>query len=349
MKNFFITIFQYLREILKPPQAFSWQTLIWLSVFSGIMSGLATDIVQQILAFCGWIFLILGVSWATTAELPFMGGIAVGAWLTGALICIFIFGIWSNEIPPIAYILWFPISAVLASVRHFFDGNLKIIEPDSDSKQKIIILIGCNLLIACWIQFYFVIESWSNQYPTITTDEITQSAFVQRFDQPSAMIPRGGLILNIMEKPVRDELTNKNWSQVEKWLLKYNDNLNKIHAQVNKNLSIIEEDKWWKFKYQLVSAIYGYKLTLSAIWTGPRSQTGEYYIEKACQIIQVNQKKPKTRKKVKKPPETDNKKLQIKKKEPPKDDNIKPEPPPIQVAQVKCEPLGKLWFEWYKK
>ena len=338
MKTFFLSLIQSIREILKPPQAFSWQTLIWLSVFSGLMSNLSTDFVQNLLAFFGWIFLILGISWVTTEELPFIEGIAVGAWITGALLCIFVCSIWTSEIPPIAYILWFPVSACLASLRHLFDENsLTFIQPNKTAKQTIIILLSANILVACWFQLYFTMQTWVKEYPTILTDEFSQSAFVIRLDPPSLGIPRGGLVLNQMEKYLQDELDRQPWLQVEKWLLKdknQQNNINKLMNEVKKDIVLIDEDMWWKYKYKLQSNVSGYKIQFIAIWQGPRSQSGEYYIDKICQIIEVNPKKPKN-----------NNKKQL------SNDNINLNPPPklISLTEIKCDPLGKLWFQWYKK
>lgn len=283
-----INVFKGIQKLLTPPRAFSWQTLIWLSIFSWIMSSLSTEPVQNILAFMGWIFLITGVNWATIVNPPKIAGFSVGPWFTGALVCIFIFGNWTEGRSSIALIFWPPISAIIACIPDFFAPGLKFRFPPLSVRPRIVILLASNLLISCWLQFYFVLQSWVEQYPTLLLlDNLQKSAFLVRIGTPSELEPRGKLILNSLEPKLRDQLNNRAWPDVERWLINKKITLEVIRKQAQKELKPQEEDFWWVLKYEVSSAGSGYNLKLRSVWQGPRPKQGEYYLEKVCQIRQV--------------------------------------------------------------
>ncbi|MEM6752780.1 MAG: DUF5357 family protein, partial [Cyanobacteria bacterium P01_C01_bin.38] len=83
-----------IKKFFIPPKAFSWQTLIYLSLFSWLMSFLANDgPIQDIIAFFGWAFLIAGTSWYTTDKPLYIPGtiMPVGAVITGFIVSVFAF------------------------------------------------------------------------------------------------------------------------------------------------------------------------------------------------------------------------------------------------------------------
>lgn len=317
--------FKSLIKVLTPPRAFSWQTLVLLSLFSWVMSLLSTNIVQNFISSCGWIFLICGVSWATTENPPKISNFSIGPWITGALVCIFLFGPWERESTTTALLAWPPISAFLACLKEFFDNKLKLKIPSPAARQRIVILFTSNLLISCWIQFYFVIQNWLQLYPTLLADNFQRSAFVVRIEPASTVTPRGALMLKVIEDPIREQLNNKPWPVVEKWLLEAPARVDEITKQMKNEVSLIEEDSWWYFKPEVKSNGSGYRLKLQAIWKGPRSQPGEYAVEKSCQINRVDaQTSSQTGDATSKADITLSR---------------------VQVGDIKCEPLGRLWFE----
>jgi hypothetical protein len=138
------------------------------------------------------------------------------------------------------------------------------------------------------LQFYFVLQSWVEQYPTLLLlDNLQKSAFLVRIGTPSELEPRGKLILNSLEPKLRDQLNNRAWPDVERWLINKKITLEVIRKQAQKELKPQEEDFWWVLKYEVSSAGSGYNLKLRSVWQGPRPKQGEYYLEKVCQIRQV--------------------------------------------------------------
>ena len=284
-------LFEWLRKLLTPPKAFSWQTLILLSLFSCSLSYIATDIVQNMLATFGWIFLIWGVAWGTSEKQFFINGVCLSPWITGALICIFIFGSWSDGNPAYALIWWPSISGLIATIPDFLAKGLKLRLPSPKSRQKIIILLSSHFLVTCWIQFYFVIQTWLDQYPSLLVDNATKSAFVVKLDSTTPRSPRGTLVLNLMEPQIMTQLDNQPWSDVERWLLNRKQEIEKTSKLVQKELPKAEEDLWWSFDSKISSSQLGYNLQLLAFWQGPRSKEDIYVVEKVCQINQVDSQK----------------------------------------------------------
>lgn len=283
----FTKAFESIIKFIAPPRAYSWQTLILLSIFSCIMSALSHNPLQNFLASLGWIFLIFGVSWATTENPVKIADFSISPWITGALICIFLFGHWSGEMQRLGWIFWPPISAVLASIHDFFNDNLEFSPPTPPVKQRLVNLLLTNLLISCWFQFYFILQSWVGEYPTLLTDNFKRSAFVIKLDSGQEILPRGALILNSLESPLQKNLDNKPWSEVELWLLENKGNIDVITEEAKKQLPKSEEDLWWSPRLKILSAGSGYNLELISVWQGPRSQPEEFYIRKICNINPV--------------------------------------------------------------
>jgi hypothetical protein len=287
--KYLINSFKALRKDLAPSRAYSWKTFIYLSAFSWLMSLLATDLVHDIITHCGWIFLIIGVSWATTENPLKIWGIPIGPWITGALICMFLFGDWTGSIPPMALIVWPTLSSVIAVFPTFFDEKFRLKVPALQFRQRTVILIGSNMVISCWIQFYFMTQDWLEQYPTLLSDHFGKTTMVSQSEfQPTSTL-RGTVVLEFMEPLIVQELENKPWSEVERWLLEPQPHIEAIRGEAVKKVPLVEEDFWWRYTYNIGSINSGYNLQLRAVWQGPRSQTEPYYVEKNCQITQSYQ------------------------------------------------------------
>ncbi|AOY81466.1 DUF5357 family protein [Moorena producens JHB] len=327
--KFFTSLFEFviglavvdsLVKVLKPPKAFSWQALMWLTVFSYVMAGLATGFVQRLIASCGGIFFILFVYWVTAAAAKLRiakKSLPLGAWITGALTSIYLFGINLNvgeyqpeiqgistylfgidsrDVSSLTFISWPLISALIAALPYILAVEFKVKKPSPAERQYLVILFGSQLLISCWIQFYFVIQNWLVQYPSLLSDDFIHSSFVWKL--PSAQVTvlsRGVSILEGMEVQLKEELNEKSWSEVEKSLLKVNHQklLKEIEYQA-KQSSPVAEDPLWKVTYKFSSreSGYDYNLDLQANWNGPRSSPDtkpDYYsFTKSCRIKQVD-------------------------------------------------------------
>jgi len=312
--NFFKAII----NIFVPPTPFSHQTLFLLSLFAYFMSILSDGIVRKILLAVVGIFLISGVYWATTANKELWiyrdpkakkEGLPLSAWITGAIFCIYIFVFLPMLLfdrisalgGQVALVAWPIISVIIAAAPNFMkleNDELRAKTPSPPRRQNLVILFGVNILVSCWFLFYFLIQNWLTQYPSLMADDFTQSAFVTNVapTQLEQQIgfkpkqPRGVNILEAMELPLQEQLNGKLWSEVEKLLLpeeraKW---VTTIAEQAKTKLSPVKEDRLWQVTSDVSSRDSGYTLELQAIWQGPHSRPeGSFPEQKSCLITPV--------------------------------------------------------------
>ena len=179
------SVYERIKKILIPPKAYSWQTLIYLSIFSWLMSSLSLGFVKDLIAFCGWLFLISGTAWYTTDNPLYVPGtnLPVGALITGFLVSVFAFGYGENVLTSKTIVLWPTISAIITAIPEFFEGSgidAKTQIPKIEDRQKMIILVGSCMVISCWLQFFFVTQNWLKQYLSLIVDNYQKSAFVTK-------------------------------------------------------------------------------------------------------------------------------------------------------------------------
>ncbi|AFZ13105.1 hypothetical protein Cri9333_2234 [Crinalium epipsammum PCC 9333] len=281
-----IGLVKWLQRLLSPPRAFSWETLVLLSLFSCFMAYISTGIVRGFISNCGWIFLIFGVGWGTAQKRLRISNISLSPWITGALVSTYIFGNISQ--PNLSVIFWPTISAVIATIPNYFGKGLKLQLPNPKKRQNMIVFLLSHVVISCWFQFYYVLQDWLQQYPSLLADDLKRSAFVLKLPASEPATIRGTLILNFLETKLSEKLDNKPWSVIERWLLEREKNLELAVQDSKKELGEVEEYAWWQFTSKLSSTELGYNLQLIAIWEGPRSKSEKLFIEKLCKINRVS-------------------------------------------------------------
>lgn len=299
-------LFEFLKDAIEgikkffiPPKAFSWQTLIYLSLFSWLMSSLANDgPIQDIIAFFGWAFLIAGTSWYTTDKPLYIPGtiMPVGAVITGGIVSVFAFQ-QDEELITRTIIFWPTISALITAVPEFFEGSgtdVKTQLPDLNDRESVIVLIGCCMLLSCWLNLYGVTDSWLNEYPSAKYPIYRDNS--QRNDlltvvEPEERIPQNGvLILDKLQSAVETALDGKSWSEVELWLKNANRKVSQLGEKIIEiNLLKFEEKDFWKMEANVENIIpkdinSGYKLDLYSVWQGPSATKDGYYLRRTCQI-----------------------------------------------------------------
>ncbi|BDI20202.1 hypothetical protein ANSO36C_60040 [Nostoc cf. commune SO-36] len=288
-----------IRKVLVPPKAYSWQTFIYMSVFSWVLSYFATGYIKDIIAFCGWLFLIAGTAWYTTEDPLRVPGtfMPVGAVITGFLVSVFAFGDQRDVITPRTIVFWPTISALITAIPEFIEGNdtdAKARIPKPEDRQRIIILVASSMLLSCWIQFYFVVDNWSRQYPSLHADTFERSTIVVRVEKAAKIPENGALILEKLQPIIVQEIAGRPWSEVEKWLLPENvqQRVGILGRQViQKNLGKYEEKAMWRVEPRVANTKSGisseYILDLLSIWIGPSSNPRGYYFKKSCEIKEL--------------------------------------------------------------
>ncbi len=299
-------LFDFLKDAIEgikkffiPPKAYSWQTLIYLSLFSWLMSSLANDgPIQDIIAFFGWVFLIAGTSWYTTDKPLYIPGtiMPVGAVITGGIVSVFAFQ-QDEELITRTIIFWPTISALITAVPEFFEGSgtdVKTQLPELNDRESVIVLIGCCMLLSCWLNLYGVTDSWLNEYPSAkypVYDEVSRRNDLLTVMEPEDDIPQNGvLILNKLQSAVETALDGRSWSEVELWLKNANQKANDLGKKVIEiNLAEFDEKDYWKMQANVENIIpkdinSGYKLDLYSVWKGPSATKDGYYLRRTCQI-----------------------------------------------------------------
>ncbi|MEH2055873.1 MAG: septal junction protein FraD [Nostoc sp.] len=281
------------RKALAPPKAYSWQTFIYMSVFSWGLSYLATGYIKDIIAFFGWLFLIAGTAWYTTEDPLRVPGtfMPVGAVITGFLVSVFAFGNQQDVITPRIIVFWPTISALITAIPEFIEGNdtdAKARIPKPQDRQRIIILVASSMLLSCWIQFYFVMDNWLRQYPSLQADTFKNSTFVVRTEQPVKIPQNGVVILEKLQPIVVEQIAARPWSEVEKWLIDAKRKVEILGREIiQKNLGKYEEKELWHVEPRVANTKSGYILDLLSIWIGPSSNPRGYYLKKSCRIEPV--------------------------------------------------------------
>lgn len=268
------------------------RTLILLAAFSWLCSFPAGRAVQNIISFMGWLFLIPGIHWIMHEEkqlkelltFNFLGKLFIGPWITGALICIFLFTT-PDSFPSITVIAWPVISAMIAALPKFIKAGPEYKLPDVGDRLYLVNLLLINLLLSCWIQLYYSTQSWLAQYPSLMTENLGNSSFFVRLQQQFTTTPRGAELLDRAEANLKRNLEGQSWSQVELWLLNFNERVRALGGSILDRMPQLAENSFWRLEGQVLPGEY--RVKLYSVWQGPSADAQGYHYSKVCNISRV--------------------------------------------------------------
>jgi hypothetical protein len=290
----FVAFLKDLFAIILPKKPDSAKALIWLSAFSWAVSLLTGPIVQNIIASIGWLFLIPGIHWLLheekqLKELLTLGkdkknGIFLGPWITGALISIYLFTS-PNRLPPITFIVWPCLSAIIAALPKFIKSGPTWKKAEVKDRPYLVNLMLINLLFSCWIQLCFSTQNWLNEYPSLAIEDFNNSPVVVSLQPQADANYRGMDILARMESQLTQNLEGQSWSQVERWLLNFDDQVNALGSTVIGQLPQLAENPLWQIGGRVLAGQYNVQLFTT--WHGPTADTQPYYLTKTCKISQI--------------------------------------------------------------
>lgn len=282
---------QALFDKYRPKHWYSWQTSIWLSAVSGMFSGIADvvggewGIVSKFLAACGWFFLIVGISWVVKEERS-----TLAPWITAAVVCIFIFGSWEIGNWSLALIIWPIVSALIFALPYFWNDSLEKKIPDHGERITILLVFGTQLLLSFWIQFYLVLANFIQEYPSLYSDDLSQSLFIVRAPNRRLQEPRGVFILDLLDLEIQNAYSDRPWLEVEQELTQSTILIPDIHdlfKQVTAKLPVLKEDQHWELQDAVIlpKEEQAQELVLRYDWTGSQAKEQEdYYVEKICML-----------------------------------------------------------------
>ncbi|MBD2543197.1 MULTISPECIES: DUF5357 family protein [Planktothricoides] len=301
-------IFQQIKDyvnLFKPPKAISWQTIILLSMFSGlfaffayILPGNNGIIAANFTANFALLFLIIGVFWLLTEKRSKFFGIKLRPIIVSLLICVFLF-----KTIEINFVFVFgqfaPILCGLMAIIPEFFNNFKPKQPQPEKLKELINIFLIYLLISCWFTFYVFIQNWAEiNYPKnfYINQNFSQSFFVvqtlpiqDKSFSISSKISED--ILNYFEVYLNKQLNAKPWSRVEAYLKMLNSQY--LKNKINQVLINQIEDSQWSVRLEVEpidginpSTISEYNLTLWVILSGNNDNPEQYKLKKTCKVRQ---------------------------------------------------------------
>ncbi|MBE9079560.1 DUF5357 family protein [Romeria aff. gracilis LEGE 07310] len=288
-----------IRILITPTQYFAWQTLLLLSIFSWLMAILAevldaATLTVNILSTCSWISLTAAIWWALWRNPVRVAGFSISAWITGAVLCLFLFNPWPPERLRWALAAWPLISTAIRALPSFFRWDLEFKRPKPEVQQELVLILLLNLLLTSWILFYFQVQSWFGRYPSLLVNDFDRSAFVYDFSSDFERIPQGVLLLESAADALEQQLNGIPWPRTERWLLNSEAQVADIAREIPRAaLYAPEESLFWKLGAPPpIGAAGGYRLNFRAYWRGPVARENGYYLEKSCQLTPQRRTRP---------------------------------------------------------
>lgn len=305
MDSFFEDLQKQAKALLLPSQYFAWQTLLLLSLFSLLIAALldAPDdsFSVNMLTTFSWVYFTCAVWWALSKNeneiKPFGSNYSVSAWVTGAVLCSFLFLAREEPNPRAAICSWPLISTAIKALPHFITWELVPHWPKSKERPMLVMTLLINLILTGWIVFYFRVQDWVENYPSLLVNDLSNSAFVTDFrpsDRARNNETQGSRLLNSTADAIYKELNDQPWYQTERWLYTRQDRLESISGDMLRTFSAPEEKVFWQMQVPDLKRLSdeGYLLTLRAHWIGPVAGDRQMRLEKACKIIPVDKVRP---------------------------------------------------------
>ncbi|MGB3296089.1 MAG: DUF5357 family protein [Phormidesmis sp.] len=284
------------RELFLPKHYFSWQTLLFLSLFSILMAAALESTEEgsifavRLLSNLSWIFLTSAIWWALHKNPVRVGGFSISPWITGAVLCFFLFRPWMDD-DRLRWAIssWPMVGVVIMALPDFVEWDLQFHLPNSREQQRLIMTTLINLLLTSWILFHFRVQDWVTNYPSLLVNALGNSAFVSDFSGSERQRQsQGGLLLEGMADAIKGELDDQPWYQTERWLYTRQNRLEGISQRMLATLDAPDEKIFWRLAVPEPRRLGdGYALTLRANWLGPVADGEGFYLEKTCKIMPV--------------------------------------------------------------
>jgi len=285
-----------LRQLLWPKDVFAWQTLLLLSLFSLLIAALLDAVGDPnpfaigLLTNLSWIFFTSAVWWglSETKSLK-VNGFSISPWITGGVLCLFLFRPWLSDFRlRWAIASWPIISTGVMALPYFVNWELKFKIPKDKVQKTLVMTLLVNLLLSSWISFHFRIQDWLSSYPSLLVRPIDNSDFVVDFTTDRTQPSQGVALLEGMIREIEVDLNDQPWYQTERWLYTRQSELEAALKETVRSLDAPEEQIFWQVEAPApTQSDQAYLLTLRAVWSGPMARDGAFDLEKICKIMPV--------------------------------------------------------------
>lgn len=300
MRKALQTFVAEMRSLLWPKKYFAWQTLLLLSLFSWLVALTVRGIenrdtlLVEFLSTLSWIFLTSAIWWALDENKVKLWGFSISPWITGATFCLFAFRPWEEDRFRWALSAWPLVSVAIAALPDFVSWELEFSPPKKDKRPALAMMLLVNLLLTSWILFFFRVQDWVGNYPSLLVSKLDRSAFVYDFvvDRDPNESAQGIPLLESTADAIFGELEGLPWYQTERWLYTRKNRLEEIAQRMNNNLAAPDEQIFWQIAVPEPKRLDdGYLLTLRADWLGPVAKDKSFYVEKICKITPVDRER----------------------------------------------------------
>lgn len=296
IKDWTVNFWNSLRTFLAPPEAYSWQAALWLSLLAWLLSRvtqapeevLAPISARSIMLSFGWFFLVVATGWFTQEYPPKLFGINLGPWITGALICLWWFGSGDDPNFQAALLSWPLISTAIVFFNETFEVESGFRMPRRlQTRQYLLVILVSNLLLTSWIFFGFRIQDWMVQYPGLRGERYSRSLFVTDHQAREQDFSRGTTIVQTMRNRLAQNVVGITKPEVERWLFDNKENPRLFSDAVMNQLAKENDDNRLDQQFWQLETLVGepeYQVLLRALWLGPRPLDRGHSVELTCQI-----------------------------------------------------------------
>ena len=306
MPDFLADLQKQARALLLPDQYFAWQTLLLLSLFSLLVAAVLEapegSASVSVLTTLSWVFFTCAVWWALSKnenEVKAPGtDYSVSAWVTGAVLCTFLF--LAREEPNFRWAIccWPLISTTIKALPQFITWELVPHWPKKKDRPMLVMTLLVNLILTSWIVFYFRVQDWVENYPSLLANDFGNSAFVTDFRSDDvnerSEETQGARLLNSTADAIYEELNDQPWYQTERWLYTRQDKLESLSGDMLGTFSAPKETVFWRMQVPDLKRLpdEGYLLTMKANWVGPAADSQPLELETTCRIVPVDRVRP---------------------------------------------------------
>lgn len=277
------------QKAMIPPKVVHWKTPLLLSIFLALLSVAAvTDMpTRTTIADMSWLLFTISMG-ALTCQQPFViYGISLSPWVTSFLIGLWLLVRLPAENKEIAWIAGPLIAVVIAAIIEIWKSESKWERVRALARPQFVIFTLSHVLISCWFGFHFLIQGWLQQYPSVLSENLRGSDYVVTFQGPTINRSRGVVILNEMEKYLKQEARTKPWPQIEQMLIDIDNERFFLRNEVLKRIKTVPEDARWDVKTSIVQGQSRYQLNMQATWLGLVFRPEIYSFSKSCEVIDI--------------------------------------------------------------
>ncbi|MEZ2237130.1 DUF5357 family protein [Microcoleus sp.] len=289
LTNNLLEVNKKVQKQILPPKVVHWKTPLLISILLALLSVAAfTDgPTRTTIADLSWLSFIISMG-LLTSQPPFViYGVSISPWVTSVLVGLWLLVRLPPDSRPIAWIAGPLIAVVVLAAIEIWNSESKWDKIKSLIQPEFLILTLIHVMISCWFGFHFLIQGWLQDYPSVLSQNLKESHYLVTFQGPTINRSRGVIILNEMEKYLKNQAATKPWAQIEQMLIDIDNERFFLKNEALKKLQIVPEDGSWDVKTSIVQGESRYQLEMQATWLGLVFRPEIYSFTQSCEVINI--------------------------------------------------------------